>query len=239
MKRKSIALLCIVLSIIILQINIRLTNAREEVNLFDEILLQTKSKTVEFGLTASFKTIEEPKEVCNYLVNALELNSKEIKLNWSENENSYCIGFSGEDVQGYIEALRYNDEEIIKINISKMGNENGLVPLKNKVSDVIGYRGKDMKYYQYLKAKMQDINTNVCMESIDATNQRIIRILKYNGSKNIETVDISNGLSTVAYTKKYQAEVNNNKLIDFNYAVCNYSSGRYIIIGTPEIITTY
>jgi hypothetical protein len=239
MKRKNIALLCIVLSLIILQINIRLTNAQEEVNLFDEILLQTKSKTVEYGLTTSFKTIEEPKEVCNYLIHALELNSKGIKLNWSENENSYCIGFLGEDVQGYIEALKYSNEDVIKINISKIGNENGLVPLKNKISDVIGYRGKDMRYFQYLKAKMQDMNTNVGMESIDATNQRIIKILKYNGSKNIETVNINNGLSTVAYTKKYQEEVNNNKLIDFNYAVCNYSSGRYIIIGTPEIITTY
>jgi len=57
--------------------------------------------------------------------------------------------------------------------------------------------------------------------------------------KIIETVSINNGLSTVAYTKEYDEKVTNNKLIDFNYAVCNYSSGRYIIIGTPEIITTY
>jgi predicted RNA-binding protein Jag len=239
MKRKSIALLCIVLVLIILQVNISASSATEEVNLFDEILLQTNSETVEYGLVLSFKPLEQPKEVCNYLINALELTSKKIKLNYFENEISYCIEFLGEDVQGYIEALRYNNEDLIKIDIRKIGNENGLEPLKNNVSEVIGYRGKDMKCFQYLKAKMQGINTNVGIESIYATNQRIIKILKYNRSKNIETVNINNGLSTVAYTKRYEEEISNNKLMDFNYAVCNYSSGRYIIIGTPEIITTY
>jgi hypothetical protein len=239
MERKSIALLCIVLVLIILQVNIRVSSAQEDVNLFDEILLKTNSETVEYGLKVSFKTIEEPKEVCNYLINALELTSKKIKLNYFENEISYCIEFSGEDGQGYIEALRYNNEDVIKINISKLSNENGLESLKNNVNDIIGYRGKDMKYFQYLKAKIQDVNTNVGMESIYATNQRIIKILKCNKSENIETVNINNGLSTVAYTKRYEEEISNNKLMDFNYAVCNYSSGRYIIIGTPEIITTY
>ena len=239
MKRKSIALLCIVLSLIISRISISVASIQEEVNLFDEILIQTKSKTVEYGLTTSFKTIEEPKEVCNYLIDALELISKEIKLSYVKNENSYCIEFSGKDVQGYIEALRYENKDVIKINISKIGNENGLVSLKSMVSDIIGDRGKDVKYFQYLKAKMQDINTNGDAQSDYLTNERIIRILKDNGSKNIETVSINNGLSTVAYTKRYQEKVSNNKLIDFNYAVCNYSTGKYIIIGTPEIITTY
>ena len=239
MKRKSIALLCIVLSLIILQINVRFSNAQEEVNLFDEILIATKSKPVEYGLKTCFKTGEEPKEVCNYLIQTLELNNKEIKLNSSENEDSYCIEFSSENVQGYIEALKYNNEDVITINISKIGNENGLVSLKNKVSDSIGYRGKDIKYFQYLKAEMQESSANVGIEDIYDVNERIIKILESHGTENIETVNINNGLSTVAYTKKYDEKVNNNKLIDFNYAVCNYSSGRYIIIGTPEIITTY
>jgi hypothetical protein len=239
MKRKSIALLCIVISIIILQINIGVSSAQGEVNLFDEIILQTKSKTVEYGLVTSFKTIEEPKEVCNYLINTLGLNCKEVKLNYIENESSYCIEVSGKNVEGYIEAIIYDNDNVIKINISKTGDENGLVPLKGKISDAIGHRGKDIEYFQYLKAKIQESNTKEGIESIYAINQRIIEILKSNGSKNIETVSIKNGVSTVAYTKKYQEKVNNNKLMDFNYAVCNYSSGRYIIIGTPEIITTY
>ncbi len=239
MKRKSIALLCIVLSLIILQINVRFSNAQEEVNLFDEILLATKSKTVEYGLKTCFKTEEEPKEVCNYLIRTLGFNNKEIKLDSSENEDSYCIEFSGKSVQGYIEALKYNNEDVITINISETGNENGLVSLKNKVSDSIGYRGKDIRYFQYLKAEMNKIHTNVEVEDIYGVNERIIKILKSHGTENIETVSINNGLSTIAYTKKYDEKVNNNKLFDFNYAVCNYSSGRYIIIGTPEIITTY
>ena len=54
MKRKSITLLCIVLCLIISQINVILSNAQEKVNLFDEILLQTKSKTVEYRVENIF-----------------------------------------------------------------------------------------------------------------------------------------------------------------------------------------
>jgi len=239
MKRKSIALLCIVLSLIILQINVSFSNAQEKSNLFDEILLQTKSKTVEYGLKTCFKSGEGRKEICNYLVQVLELNHKGIKLNSSENENDYCIEFSGKNVEGYIEALKNENANDITVNISRVGNENGLVSLKNKVSAGIGNRGKNIKYFQYLKAKIGNNTENSKVDDIYDINKKIIKILKFYGTENIETVSINNGLSTVAYTKGYDEMVSNNKLIDFNYAVCNYSSGRYIIIGTPEIIITY
>ncbi|MBU3143131.1 YwmB family TATA-box binding protein [Clostridium sp. CF012] len=239
MKRKSSALLCIVLCLIILQINVVLSNAQEKVNLFDEILIQTKSKTIEYGLKTSFMTGEDPKQVCNYLIQNLGFDIKEIKLTNSESEDSYCIDFSSENLKGYIEALKHNNEDVITINISEIDNENGLESLKDIVTKSIGNRGENIKYFQYLKAKMPEISTNVVNEDIYGVNERIIKILKYHGTDNIETVSINNGLSTIAYTKKYGSKVNNNKLIDFNYAVCNYSSGRYIIIGTPEIITTY
>ena len=238
-ERKSITLLCIVLGLIILQINVKFINAQEEVNLFDEILIQTKSKTVEYGLKTSFKTGEKQKEMCNYLIQSLGLNNKEVKLNTSEDEDSYCIEFSGANIEGYIEALKYNNVNNIAINISKIGNENGLVSLKKKVRDSIGRRGKDIKYFQYLKAKIGDVSSSAGIEDIYGVNDGIIKLLKLRGAQNIETVSINNGLSTIAYTKKYDAKVTNNKLIDFNYAICNYSSGRYIIIGTPEIIITY
>lgn len=236
MKRKSIALLCIVLSLIILKINIRLSNAQEKNNLFEEILLQTEGETVEYGLRASFETGEMPKEECNYLFHTLDLNSKEIKWNEFENEDSYCIEFSGENLKGYIKTSKHNDKDFITVDVSKTGKENGIESLKSKVGNSVGHRGKNIKYYQYLKAK---IGENSESEDIYSVNEKIIKILKSNGTKNIETVNINNGLSTVAYTKNFDAMVINNKLIDFNYAVCNYSSGRYIIIGTPEIITTY
>jgi len=239
MKRKIIALLCIVLSLIILQVNVRISNAQEEVNLFDEILLQTKSKTVEYGLKTCFDTKEGSKEICNYLIKDLELSNKEIKLNISENKGSYCIEFTGENVEGYIEALKYKSDNAITINISKSGSENELVSLKNKVSTGIGHRGTNIKYYQYLKAKLGTDTQNGVAKSSYGVNETIIKILKSRGAKNIETVNINNGLSTIAYTQKYDALLINNELIDFNYAVCNYSSGRYVIIGTPQIITTY
>lgn len=239
MKRKSFSLLCIVLCLIILKVNVILSNAQEKVNLFDEILLQTKGKIVEYGLKTSFKTGEDPKEVCNYLIQHLGFNNSEMKLNNIENEDSYCIDFSSGNLQGYIEAVKYYSEYVITLNMCKIDDENGLESLKNKVSNAIGNRDKNIKYFLYLKAKILDSSKDVINEDIYGVNRSIIKILKSHATENIETVNINNGLSTIAYTKLYTSKVNNNKLIDFNYAVCDYSSGRYIIIGTPEIIATY
>ncbi|MGH4051856.1 MAG: YwmB family TATA-box binding protein [Clostridium sp.] len=242
MKKKSVSLLCIVLSLIILQVNVKFTNAQEGVNLFDEILIVSKSKTVEYGLKTSFNTEVNPKEIVNYLIESLDLNNKDIKLVRSEDGYSYCIEFSGVNIEGYIEGLKSNNEALkngkknnITINISKKMNENGLEALKNKVINSIGSHGKDIKCFQYLKAKIDDSSSL----AVNYINGAIIKILKSRGAKNIDTVSINNGLSTIAYTQKYNEELINNKLIDFNYAICNYSSGRYIIIGTPEIIITY
>ncbi|MBK5240184.1 YwmB family TATA-box binding protein [Clostridium sp.] len=237
MKRKSIVLLCIVLCLIIFGINVSFSDAQEKINLFDEILLETKGEISEYGLKVKFETRELPKEVCNYLFQTLDFDNKEIKSRIFENENFYSVEFSGRNIKGNIQSLKNNNKDVITVNISKVGNKNGLVSLKNKVSVSIGYRGENIKYYQYLKAKIGEDSENI--EEIYSVNESIIKILESHGSKNIETVSINSGLSTVAYTKNYDVVVNNNKLIDFNYAVCNYSSGRYIIIGTPEIITTY
>lgn len=244
MKRKGISILCIVLSIIILQINNGTSNAQEKFNIFDEILLQTNSKTMEYGLTTVFNTREDQEQICNYLINNLKLNGKAVKLNISKNSNSYCIDFSGINIQGYIEAIKNNDSNNIKINISRISDENGLIPLKSKVSASINTRGKNIEYFQYLKAKIGTGSANVKIKDIYSINEMILKILRSHGTKNIETVRLNNGLSTVAYTGQYDEKVINNRLIDFNYAVCNYavcnySSGNYIVIGTPEIITTY
>ncbi|MBW9152486.1 YwmB family TATA-box binding protein [Clostridium estertheticum] len=239
MRKKGITLLCIVLSMAIMQINIRFTSAHENLNLFDEILIQTKSKTVEYGLKTCFETQEDSKEICNYLISALDLDNKKAILTRNENKDYYNVDFSSENANGYVEALKYKNKNLITINICNVSNENGLASLKNKVSASIGCRGKNIKYFQYLKAKVEETSENGGANNTNVINRKIIKILKSYGTENIETVSLNNGLSTMAYTRKFDEKVINNKLIDFNYAVCSYSSGKYIIIGTPEIITTY
>ncbi len=239
MKRKSVALLCIVLCQIIFQINVILSNAQEKVDLFEQILIETESKTVEYGLKASFKTEEDIKEVCNCLIGNLGFISDRSKLTVYQKEDSYCVDFSDENLTGYVEGIKCNNEDVITINIMEIDNQNGLKSLKDKVSRATSRFSEDIEYFQYLKAKMGEDVPSVVNNTIYDVNESIIKILKYYGTSNIETVSVNNGLSTVAYTKKYGSKLDNNKVIDFNYAVCNYSSGRYIIIGTPEIITTY
>ena len=130
MRKKGITLLCIVLSMAIMQINIRLTSAHENLNLFNEILIQTKSKTVEYGLKTCFETQEDPKEICNYLISTLDLDNKKTILTRTENKDFYTVDFSSENAKGYVEALKYKNKSIITINISNVSNENGLASLK-------------------------------------------------------------------------------------------------------------
>jgi hypothetical protein len=89
-----------------------------------------------------------------------------------------------------------------------------------------------VKYYFYLKSKVKENNLSL-------VNDKINKILKNSGAKNIDTVEINKGFSTVAYTKRYETVKNNGLLMDFNYAVTSYNSGNYIIIGTPTIKETY
>ena len=198
MGRKGIALLCIILSMIILQINVTFAKAHENYNLFDEILIQTKSKTMEYGLKTCFETQENPKVACNYFISALDLNNKKTVLSASDNKDSYCVDFTSKSAYGYVEAMKYNNKSLITINISKVSNENGLIPLKNKIDASIGNRGRNVKYFQYLKAKVMEGNKNVETNNINGINQKIVKILKSQRTQNIETVSLNNGLSTLA-----------------------------------------
>jgi hypothetical protein len=66
-----------------------------------------------------------------------------------------------------------------------------------------------------------------------------INILKEHNAANLQTLDINNGFTTVAYTRQYNPIFNSGRLVDLNIAVCAYSNKNFIIIGTPEIFVTY
>lgn len=217
------------LTIILLMTGFSVT--RRSSDLFDDILKKTNSSTIEYGITAEFTTDENREDVCNDILKKLDFydgwNTSVVK-----NEQVYCVEFGKNNVNGYIETMHYENHNIVTLNIVKRDDKNSLVELKNKLQQCLGEKKISVKYFMYLKSKMLN-------DDIELANNEILKLLTEHGTTNINTISLENGYSTTAYTTRYDSIESNGKKIDFNYAVCKYSSGSYIIIGTPELIITY
>lgn len=200
-------------------------------DLFDDILKKTNSNPIECGIKAVFTTDEERENICNDILKRLEFYD-----GWNtivlKNQQIYCVEFGRNNVKGYIEIIHYENHNVVNINIINKDDKDSLKELKNKLQQCLKDKKVKVDYSMYLKLKMQN-------NDVQSTNEQILKLLKTQGATNINTISINNGYSTTAYTKQYESIQSNGKVIDFNYAVCKYSSGSYIIIGTPEIIVTY
>lgn len=230
MKKRYIILNgLLIFTIILLMTGFSVTKKDSE--LFDDILKKTNSNTVEYGITAEFTTDEDREDICNDILKSLDFYDG-WNTNVLKNEQAYCVEFGKNNVNGYIETMHYENHNIVTINIVKRDNKNSLEELKNKLQQCLGDKKITVKYFMYLKSKMQNDN-------IEFTNKEILKLLKEHGTTNINTISLENGYSTTAYTARYDSIESGGEKIDFNYAVCKYSSGSYIIIGTPELIITY
>jgi hypothetical protein len=142
------------------------------------------------------------------------------------------LEFNNKNLSGYIESMRYDNYNVVIIQISIKSSSNVLSELKKKMLEAIGEDKKDFQCYQNLKIR-------TFKDDIKEVNNDITELLKTLKSRNIDTIQMENGFSSVANTKRYNSIVNNGKQIDFNYAVCTYTTGNYVIVGTPIIITAY
>jgi hypothetical protein len=207
------------------------SEAMKNVDLFDEVIAASDSKIVEYGVRAVLKIEEDQEEYCVRVLRELNIESK--STNMIKSDKIYCLEFNNSDLNGYIESMSYDNYNVVTLNILKKDTENGISDLRNLIEDVIGESGVDIRYFQYLKAQVMGES------DLNEINSNIEKLLKLHNASSIDTVRIENGYSTVAYTKRYPVMRSNGKYMDFNYAVCSYTSGNYIIIGTPTIITTY
>ncbi len=231
MKKKNIIILSIIFALGIIFLFCDYSLANKNSDLFDDILKNTNSKTVEYGITAVFTTDENGEKLCEDILKKLGFSHKNGE-SVLKNEKIYCIEFGKNNVNGYIETMKYENHNVITINMVEKDGKNGLKEMKNKLQKCTEDKSVTVKYFDYLKSKISDDN-------IDGTNNKVLKTLKSRGASNINASKLENGYSVTAYTGKYDVIQSNGKLIDFNYAVCKYSSGNYIILGTPEIIVSY
>jgi len=228
LKNKIIIL--IFLCIISLSNFNNLSFAKKNPDIFNKIIETANGSIVEYGIRAKFEIDEAGEKYCLNLLNKLNLSS--CNINIVKDDKFYSMEFSSDEVNGYIEYSDYDNHNVVSLNIVRTDNVNKLDELKNTIDIAINKNKKDVKYFQYLKAKAAERDT-------EKLNNEIINILMAENTRNISTVQLKNGISTVAYTKQFSPIKDNGKLVDLNYAVCSYGAGNYLIIGTPIIIEAY
>lgn len=205
--------------------------SKENQGLIDRILLTSEGKTVEYGIKALYRIEGDGEKECNNLIKNLNiLKKQDVKI--LKSKDTYCLEFNKDSGEGYIESIIIDNHNYVVINITEKNSKNNLDSLKSKVNDIIGPNRTGVKYFQYIKAKLPNSN-------LSKINSRIVDLLKKENAENIDTVKLENGFSTVAYTKKYELMKSNGKFMDLNYSLCSYSSGDYLILGTPVLVTIY
>lgn len=264
--KKNYIFLVIIISITFLMENVL---AAENKDIINEILSRTKSVPIEMGINTYYDIKSDGKDECikwlelmnlydnstpdivvsnnNYDYEDLlksgsdvqledkniENKSKNIKNKVTINDNKvYCREFENGDIYGYIESRKDGDVNKINLFIRKISEKGDINNLENQVRSSMDKKAANITFYKYIKAK-------ISKDDVKITQNKIENYLKDIGSRNVSTVEINRGFSTVAYTNKYTPISDNGNLIDFNYAVIKESDGNYIILGTPIIGITY
>lgn len=227
MKNKIIILIFISIIALFNDKSFSFTNDNSDV--FNKMIESVHGNIIEYGIRANFEINEDGEKYCLDLLKKLNLTNNNINI--TKNNKFYSLEFSNTVENGYIEYSSYDNHNVVTVNIVKSDNVNNLEEFKTKIDLAIN-NTKDVKYFQYLKAKVLE------SDKVKLDNE-IIDVLKAEKAKNTSTVELENGISTVTYTKRFNAMKNNGKLVDLNFALCSYPSGNYLIIGTPIIIEAY
>lgn len=203
----------------------------EKVDLFRDILDRTHSYPTECGGMLVFTTTSYGEKTANKIFMKLNEYYK-LNKNVYKNDQMYSVDFNNDYVEGYIQSVKYEDYNIVTVNIIQKSNVYELKNIKNNLNKCIPKEVKKYKYFQYVKAKVEN-------GKVETLNKQIKEILEYRHACNIKTVTLQEGYTNTAYTHRYESIQSNGDLIDFNYAVMKYDMDTYIIMGTPQIMAAY
>lgn len=205
--------------------------ANNKQDLIDVMINNCNGIVEEYGITVSFNVKGNMKKICNNILYKLNFDYSGVdKI--TENNKLYCLEIKNQNINGYIESINYDNYNVVTLNLTKKDNVNNLANFKNNILKALGENYNSRTYFMYIKAKVNS-------EDLEHINTKLEGVIREQGGKDIQTVQLENGFSSTANTKRYLPIKSNGRLIDLNYSVCKYSSGINIIIGTPEILTSY
>jgi len=117
-------------------------------------------------------------------------------------------------VDTYVE----DNNTLVEIKIINFDKEITISKLMKELAELQNKTAENIRYFQYAKGKI-----NYQDERLDIIKNRLVM-------ENINTLEIYNGF--VGTANLYNGEM-------VNFAVSNYDTGSYLIIGTPIIFATY
>lgn len=172
-----------------------------------------KSEFVENGSKIQYKTknsIENEKNrIKNYISNNCVSDYQEV---------NNIIRFYNNDIQA--EAYLWNDDIYTYAEITVVNN-NPEYKTEDLIGVLKGLENKDLsevQYYQYYKGRI----------SFDKEDEYTIDIC--NSIHNADMIGLKNGYTGSGYCTDGEK---------INFAISNYDTGAYVIIGTPIIFATY
>lgn len=181
-----------------------------------EITAANKSEFEENGIKLQYRTKEEIKKeslrIKECLNNDIAGDYRVIGKDQVEILNddfNINIKLWNEDEYTYI--------EIILIN---KNSQYTTFDLKNILEKIQNQNSESEQYFLYYKGKIEECYNN----------QIIHELANENNLKKMYVLDINNGCTGTGYLS------NEEKI---NFALSNYNTGSYIIIGTPIIFATY
>lgn len=204
--------------------------ADSHISIFDKAIKLSEGIPVETTVKVKFKADNLDERYYTNMLNKLNIGS--FKANEVKNIQGNCLEFNNNIASGYIESMRYDNYNLVTILISVKSTNNLLEELRNKVTEAVG---RDIEFIEYF----QNIRAKIAIDDLSKINKDLTLLLKGLGVMDIQTVKLQNGYSSVAKTKSYIYKEDSTRGLDFNFALCNYASGNYIILGTPIIITSY
>ncbi len=213
-----ISLVLVLFSLIICQ-----GERRRETSVYKN-LFTNFSVIEENGVKVQYNTnhsiLEECKKLSTYF--NVDFKPEEIK----RNEDIYYftkIIISG-NRQAKVTLENEGQDTIVEIELVENTKKVIVDDLKKELAKLVDDTFINIQYFSYVKGKL---NTQ---KQINEINHYLQTKLKENGATKVNSIPINSGVTGVA---------SNNREFQFNYSIFEYNSGKYLIVGTPTIFTTY
>ncbi|WP_017413505.1 hypothetical protein [Clostridium tunisiense] len=232
MNFKFKAVIVLILTLIILVINSSFIYVQGQVDMFEKLLSNSNIEVSEYSVTATFNSDSQGMNACKEIIRKASTTLGEMEYTVNDEDEFSNIIFSNEIYKGSITSTPYKDKNIVVITVIKKEKENRTKELRSKLSEILSHVNSRITYSQCIKGKI--LNNN-----LDEVNNFVMNELEQSKAKNINKAKLYNGYSIICNTNLYDSKKVGTMDVDFHCAVVKYSSGCYLVMGTPEITLDY
>ncbi len=227
-------LIVVMFTLSILIIRDKTFYGKSEEDMFSGILNSVNASTEEYVVEGRFYSQESKENIYETITTNIEKAMGQVYQEVNK-DLSFKIDYNHEKYDGRISIADYGKgyDVVLRISICKPNLDiDKEKTVEKKIKEILSPISSKVEYSLYVKSKILN-------GTIDETRDVILKQLYLNKAQNIDEVEISNGYSIISNTNLYDKEIILGEEIDFNCAIVRYSSGCYLIMGTPVIRITY